>query len=285
MSIRYNKNYYDDIWHKILKRYSPSDEVVDLGDVSRSTTLDKLLKKFLIPSTKNRKNVIINDFGPGNWLYLNVLIGLQKNIFELKIVGLDYSKEAMSFGLNKYASLLKNNKNVKILTKPGNLNIQIKSIRSSSVDCVISMETLEHLPSDDVIFKEFYRILKKDGVLIISVPNNNSLFLSKDWFMYTFNSKKLIKKDKIVGHLRRYNHDSLLKLAKGLNMKLLNITGYGFLLSDYMKELISYSQKWKNISKRIFKICRTLLIFENNFFNGIDITKSEGFFVVLKKNG
>lgn len=45
------------------------------------------------------------------------------------------------------------------------------ALPNASVDVVTSFETIEHVPDDVALVKEFQRVLKRDGVLIISTPN------------------------------------------------------------------------------------------------------------------
>lgn len=48
-------------------------------------------------------------------------------------------------------------------------------IESNSADYVLLMETIEHIPNQQALFQELSRILKPDGLLIITKPNNSSL--------------------------------------------------------------------------------------------------------------
>lgn len=43
-------------------------------------------------------------------------------------------------------------------------------LEDNSVDYIISPETLEHTPEPDLLIKEFYRVLKPNGLLILSLP-------------------------------------------------------------------------------------------------------------------
>lgn len=63
-------------------------------------------------------------------------------------------------------------------------------VESSSFDVVVSFETIEHLPCEVDLLKEFYRLLKREGVLIISTPNN--------WPLTEF-------------HLRKYDYNSFIE--------------------------------------------------------------------------
>jgi len=45
------------------------------------------------------------------------------------------------------------------------------ALPNASVDVVTSFETLEHVPDDVALVEEFHRVLRPDGILIISTPN------------------------------------------------------------------------------------------------------------------
>jgi len=60
----------------------------------------------------------------------------------------------------------------------------LKGIRDSSIDMIVSMDTLEHLPDWRAALKEFHRVLKPDGRLVASVPDrwtNAGHFQVFDW--------------------------------------------------------------------------------------------------------
>lgn len=48
--------------------------------------------------------------------------------------------------------------------------------KEESFDLLLCFDVIEHLYNPEVLLKEIYRLLKKDGVLIISTPNRNRLF-------------------------------------------------------------------------------------------------------------
>ncbi|MCX6748469.1 MAG: methyltransferase domain-containing protein [Candidatus Pacearchaeota archaeon] len=47
---------------------------------------------------------------------------------------------------------------------------------SSSLDAVISAETLEHVLEPEKVLKEISRVLKKSGILVLRFPNKQSKF-------------------------------------------------------------------------------------------------------------
>lgn len=61
-----------------------------------------------------------------------------------------------------------------LICSPVDLNTRLP-IESNSADYVLLMETIEHIPNQQALFQELSRILKPNGLLIITKPNNSSL--------------------------------------------------------------------------------------------------------------
>jgi 2-polyprenyl-3-methyl-5-hydroxy-6-metoxy-1,4-benzoquinol methylase len=81
----------------------------------------------------------------------------------LKAIGVDIDEQAIA-----YASARHRRHNVEFLCTPGDET----NIPDQTIDLVVSFETLEHVPNDDALLKEFHRMLKPGGMLLCSVPNN-----------------------------------------------------------------------------------------------------------------
>lgn len=280
--VNYNEKYYIDIWRAILKKYSVDSPVRDLGDVFRAFHLVKYLRKAIL-LLKTSDHIVIHDYGSGNWLYLGEVLkvlGSFKNR-QFKLVGHDYSREALDFGIKKYKKNIPSN--VVIRTRSGDFIKHLDNIPPKSVDIVICLETLEHIHDDKKIFTEFVRILKSNGSLIVSVPNKQPLLLSKNWFLYVLARKKFTEKDRVVGHLRRYTANTLLNLNEG---RLIYKDGsfYGFLLSDYLKDVLKILSRWPVIHELVFCFVRKILLLEDRFFNKVvRVNRSEGMFMIFRK--
>jgi len=82
-----------------------------------------------------------------------------------QVIALDFSDHAI-----KYAQ--KNHSKKNIIFKKADLNEKIE-LADNLVDIVISFETLEHILNQDIMLSEFKRVLKPDGKLIISTPDND----------------------------------------------------------------------------------------------------------------
>lgn len=78
------------------------------------------------------------------------------------VIGVDISEEAILFASQKYKS-----DNLKFI-KGEACNIPLEDC---SIDIVVSFETIEHINNHQRMLEEIKRVLRKDGVLIISSPD------------------------------------------------------------------------------------------------------------------
>lgn len=74
---------------------------------------------------------------------------------------------------------------------------QALNFKDSVFDCVVMLDVLEHLGDDFSAMKEVSRVLKNDGVAIISVPAHQFLWSGHD---------------AALGHVRRYSRSCLKRL-------------------------------------------------------------------------
>lgn len=59
-------------------------------------------------------------------------------------------------------------------------------LKNNSFDCILSTETLEHIPQPDLFFKEVNRVLKSQGILLLTAPQTWPLHEEPfDYFRYT----------------------------------------------------------------------------------------------------
>jgi ubiquinone/menaquinone biosynthesis C-methylase UbiE len=133
--------------------------------------LSALLKNTGDMALKRRANNIISnldlkngdkilDIGCGDGYYLHLL----SNLGTFKLTGTDYDKS----GLER----AQKNLGKKIPLVQGDLMKKLP-FKNNTFDKVVMSEVAEHLPNDLKGLKEVNRILKKDGILTITVPNHN----------------------------------------------------------------------------------------------------------------
>ncbi len=78
------------------------------------------------------------------------------------VTGIDHSSEAIAYATDRHAV-------------PG-VSYRVADaadtgLADASLDCLVSFETIEHVPDDESLLDEFFRILKPGGLLICSTPN------------------------------------------------------------------------------------------------------------------
>lgn len=133
------------------------------------------------------KDKVVLDIACGEGYGTNLLSSYAKDI-----IGVDISSETVEAAKEKY--------------KKNNLNFKVGSatqipLEDKKVDVVVSFETIEHLRDHETMLQEFKRVLKEDGILIISSPdkkyytdlrNYNNPFHVKELYFDEF--KDLIKR-------------------------------------------------------------------------------------------
>jgi len=91
--------------------------------------------------------------------------------------------------------------------------------KDNSFTIVMIMDVIEHIENREAVLNEIYRILKKDGILLISVPEDMKLYNSVD---------------KEVGHFIRFTKNNLVDmLGNKFKVKWLSDLGYPFMRIYY----------------------------------------------------
>jgi ubiquinone/menaquinone biosynthesis C-methylase UbiE len=115
---------------------------------------------------KITKNKVVLDIASGEG-YGSFLLSKEA----IKVYGVDIDEKSINHAKVKYASSI-------------NIEFTLGStdaipLQDESVDVVVSFETIEHHDKHDLMMKEINRVLKKDGVLLISSPEK-SIYKERD---------------------------------------------------------------------------------------------------------
>lgn len=115
------------------------------------------------------------------------------------ITGIDISRKAIE-------SCKKSAKTLKLTDKTKFICNTIEKVKfRQKFDAIICSEVIEHIARDKAFLKIIHRLLKKNGILILSTPSINAP-LYKIGLAQNF--------DKRVGHLRRYSRQQISNLIK-----------------------------------------------------------------------
>ena len=216
----------------------------------RETLLLNNIKKFL-----KKGKILDAGFGNGS-------LSIRASNNNLNITGIDLSEKFVEYVSEK----IKDFPNINI--KQG--DITDLPFDDNSFEGAFCGEILEHIEDDSRAIKELNRVLKKDGIVILSVPANPKLW---------------DKSDEWASHHRRYTKENLKKLLEDNGFKVEKIHYWGFPLTRtyhrklYLKSLNNTHLKNSKIKKyskglsNIFKI--------DNLFNWTN--KGIGLIAVAKK--
>jgi ubiquinone/menaquinone biosynthesis C-methylase UbiE len=99
-----------------------------------------------------------------------------------KVYGVDYSDDAIEYAKANFS----NSKTVYMQGDATAIPIEDKSL-----DVVISFETLEHIENYKKFIEEIRRVLKPDGLLVLSTPNDIEFPEGADFHVHEFKDKEL----------------------------------------------------------------------------------------------
>ena len=120
-----------------------------------------------MPMNEYRSKVVL-DFGcgPGNDLINIGILSKPK-----RIIGIDVSNKAIQLA-KKRTSL----HNINVDFYKINENQKMSQISNKSIDIIQSNGVLHHINDLNLVFKEFDRVLKDDGIIKVMVYNKNSIW-------------------------------------------------------------------------------------------------------------
>jgi len=142
----------------------------------------QVASKFICPEDK----VLDVACGIGYGSYL-----IAKEIKPKHITAIDRSPEAIAHGKEYF-----HDRRISYDIKDIN---QLKDLPEETFDVICAMEILEHLENDSEFLDDIYKLLSRNGVLIISTPNQDVLPFQKEQFPY---------------HTRHYNSEEFIHLLE-----------------------------------------------------------------------
>ncbi len=154
---------------------------------------------------------IINQFKFGNCLDVGCASGymiseIAKSYPNVKYFGIDIYDKAIQYARITYPYI-----KFKVASAE-NLPFE-----KNFFDLILFYETIEHVEDPKKCLREIKRVLKKDGILILTMDSGNLLFRIV-WFLWE-NTKGNIWKG---AHLHPFHHSELETLIKGSGFKIKN---------------------------------------------------------------
>ena len=178
---------------------------------------------------RNRVEAIVAYAGQGGSV-LDVGCGSGQLLFHLrhrftKLIGLEYSAQRLAQAQINLADL-------PFVAIQGSMEA-ISDIETASVDCVVSADTIEHVPDVYLAADELFRVLRTGGTLVINTPNiafvKKRLLLLLGRFPSTSQSNEGFGSDVLFdgGHLHYFTFRSLSILLTRAGFEIEQRVGYG----------------------------------------------------------
>ena len=192
-----------------------------------SADYDERAFNSIIPLQKywqRKRYKIIMGLVEKNGFCLDSGCGSSKVIQNLpQAVGLDID-------LKKLRYLQKTNR---LLVKGSISNLPFKNDTAAEIIC---SQVIEHIPKESLNLREFYRVLKEGGYLIIGTPDYATFW----WRFFEWFYIRLLPFAYGEGHISHYNKEELRRLLEESSFKIIN---YQYICRA---ELIIKAQKYQN---------------------------------------
>lgn len=159
------------------------------------------------------------------------------------------------------------------------IDIQNIPYEDNTFDLIVSSHVLEHVPDDYLALKEFYRVLKNDGKVIILIPSLNEL--KKTFELPQINNSKLRERYyKQYDHRRYYSTNDFYRLLDKVGFETITEDKY-FIKDEKIRE------KYVLANDPLFvatKVCKKENIKQNETSNYCNICDSTVEYVLNKEN-
>ncbi len=191
---------------------------------------------------KGRRQIVLSALGnikPLKVLDIGCGTGANLPLFDGQIVGLDISFKALTFAKRRKKDALLIQGRAEALP-----------FKEETFDLVLALDLLEHLADDVKGLREMYRVLKKGGILLVTVPAYKFLWSEHD---------------EALGHFRRYSKGEIKGKLEGVGFSIKFIS-HAIVLPFFPIALFRMLQK---ILRRANKQPKSSLIILPPFLNNL----------------
>ena len=207
------------------------DSCLESPEIMKHSIQKKIKMGIIKDYIEPKKHDVILDIGSGGGIFDNEL-----SKFVDKVIAFD-----LSYNNIVESKKIAARKNIYHLTADAT-NLPFKN---NSFTKIIAADILEHIPEDKIAIKEVDRVLKKNGILVITTPCTNPT-LSVDWLR----RKSGLYMEHAFGHVRPgYSKEDIKKLLKGTNLKIEKESYYLIFFGELLRVLTNYVRKLRHKGK------------------------------------
>lgn len=241
----------------MLMKTNSNNPFLNVADMSLKRRAKRIIEELEL---KDGDKVL--DMGCAHGFYIDLLKNLD---LKLDIFGADIDREALSYANKKYKG-----ENIHLVY--GDLMDKLP-FRTNTFDKIIMSEVCEHLPNDLQGLREVNRVLKPNGILVLTVPNRNYPLLwdPVNWIR-DHTGNKHFEKGVFAGiwtnHIRLYKPNEITSVVKKAKFTIIssealtwwslpfnhNLLYGGKLSKKAAKEVSSYIKKRSWIVSSIFHL-------------------------------
>ena len=148
--------------------------------------------------------------------------------------------------------------NRKIYRNLINGDISLLPFRDNTVKAIISISVIEHIPNWIDVLKEFFRVLKPNGKLILTTPNyifwvpNENVVLNK-LFPISIRKKYLSRINKRLHHHKLFELSEIKKILLEIGFEDINVSGFGHPFIGDIWMLIRPLEKFLPLPNRLIR--------------------------------
>lgn len=180
---------------------------------------EEAFSDYLTTFSKKFKNKKILDIGCGNGDHTEIFSKISHKTYGLDTVDIRFREYKNKFKFIKYGG-------------------KKMPFKENSFDLIVCLDVIEHIKKDSTFIEEMYRILRKNGTILIATPNRNrlsNLILKLIGRPITY--PYLMGTDGRLGkmiHIREYLKDELFDLFKKAQFKKIEIHSLWFGLRGFI---------------------------------------------------
>ena len=211
----------------VFGRYNlTSQRIVPIGDTAPIPTgdLDKLMSEAQ-RYTRNHNNrlcrdryeLVLSELRPGTGICIDACTRTPREDVRNKVTEMGYQYQPIDLGGDG-----------KVVRREDLTNL---NFIDAEIDCIISLDTLEHIPDYEQAVREMYRVLKDDGMVIAHVPC---------YFFEKHEGEPIEPRMDGYGHIRYFSGRELLRTIDAAGFVILRANfnfDYGALLCVLTKHI------------------------------------------------